>query len=250
MRAIILAGGKGTRLAPLTEVIPKSLVPVGGMPILEMVIRHLQQEGFKRVTLAVGYMADLIKAYFQDGSKWGVKINYSYEETPLGTAGPLALVDDLDDTFLVMNADVLTSLNYAEFIRFHHEQGGVATIGSFQKQVKIDLGVIVAGEDYQIKDYVEKPTISHLVSMGIYLFEPSVLNFLRGKGHLDFPDLVKILLKAKLKVSYYPFTGYWLDIGRHDDYAKATEDFENLKGKIGFPSGKISKSRRTNKDIR
>ena len=169
MRAVILAGGKGVRLAPLTEVFPKPLVPIGGMPIMEIVIRQLKHYGFNRITLAVGYLADLIQAYFQDGSKWGVSINYSCEEAPLGTAGPLALIDDLDETFLVMNADVLTSLNYLELINFHKSQGGIATIGSNKKQVKIDLGVIISNGDYTIGDYIEKPVTSYQVSMGVYI---------------------------------------------------------------------------------
>ena len=126
MRAVILAGGKGVRLAPLTDVFPKPLVPIGGMPIMEIVIRQLKHYGFNRITLAVGYLSDLIQAYFQDGSKWGVAINYSCEQAPLGTAGPLALIDDLDETFLVMNADVLTSLNYLDLINFHKAQGGAS----------------------------------------------------------------------------------------------------------------------------
>ena len=234
MRAVILAGGKGVRLWPLTEVIPKPLVPIGGIPIMEVVIRQLSLQGFQRITLAVGYMADLIKAYFQDGSKWGVKIDYSCEDQPLGTAGPLALIDGLDKTFLVMNADVLTNLDYRDLVNHHRQHGGVATIGAYERQVKIDLGVIIQDGEGRIKDYVEKPTTSHLVSMGVYVFEPQTLEYIRGKVYLDFPDLVKILLKQGLPVHYYPFAGYWLDIGRHEDYAKASEEFTLLKKEFGL----------------
>lgn len=239
MRAVILAGGKGVRLAPLTEVFPKPLVPVGGMPIMEIVIRQLKFYGFNRITLAVGYLADLIQAYFQDGSKWGVSISYSRESTPLGTAGPLALIDDLDETFLVMNADVLTSVNYQELIKFHKSQGGIATVATNVKQVKIDLGVIITNGLHSIQDYIEKPSTDYQVSMGIYIFEPRVLEFIRGKGHFDFPDLVKLLLKAGLPVKSYPFQGYWMDIGRHDDYAQASEEFLSLRDVVlpeGLPS--------------
>ncbi|AEB10471.1 sugar phosphate nucleotidyltransferase [Desulfobacca acetoxidans] len=229
MRAVILAGGKGIRLAPLTEVFPKPLVPVGGMPIMEIVIRQLKFHGFTRITLAVGYLADLIQAYFQDGSKWGVSITYSREATPLGTAGPLALIDDLNETFLVMNADVLTSLDYLDLINFHRSHGGIATIGTNKKHVKIDLGVIVTNGLHTIQDYIEKPTTDYQVSMGVYIFEPRVLDFIRGKGYLDFPDLVKTLLKAGLPIKSYPFQGYWMDIGRHDDYAQASEEFLQMK---------------------
>lgn len=234
MRVIILAGGKGVRLAPLTEVIPKPLVPLGGMPILEIVIRQLRAQGLQRITLAVGYMSELIKAYFQDGSRLGVEIDYSFEQQPLGTAGPLALIGDLEDTFLVMNADVLTNIDYWDLIRHHRAQGGMTTIATFERLAKIDLGVIVKNGDSCVKDYIEKPSIKHLVSMGIYVFEPPVLAFIKEKGYLDFPDLVKLLLNASIPVHYYYFGGYWLDIGRHDDYAKAVEDFENLKEEMGF----------------
>ncbi len=225
-RAVILAGGRGVRLAPVTEVIPKPLVPVGGVPILELVIRQLKAHGFQHITLAVGYMADLIRSYFGDGSRWGLKIDYSYEDQPLGTVGPLSLISGLQDTFLVMNADVLTDINYEELLKYHKTQGGLATIAAYEKTVKIDLGVIVKNGDGRIEDYVEKPTQSNLVSMGIYVFEPQVLNFING-GYLDFPDLVKLLLKKRLPVYYYLFKGYWLDIGRHDDYAQANAEFIN-----------------------
>jgi NDP-sugar pyrophosphorylase family protein len=232
MRAIILAGGKGVRLAPVTEVIPKPLVPIGGRPIMEIVIGQLQRHGFRHITLAVGYMADLIQAYFGDGSKLGVKIDYSYESVPLGTAGPLSMIDGLNDTFLVLNADVLTDLDYRELVRHHQMRGGAATIGAYERQVKIDLGVIIKDGDGRIKDYLEKPTSSHLVSMGVYVFEPRILEFIQGSGYLDFPDLVKRLLRIGQTVNYYRFDGYWLDIGRHEDYVKANEEFAKLKDKL------------------
>ena len=140
MRAIILAGGKGVRLAPVTEVIPKPLVPIGGRPIMEIVIRQLQRHGFRRITLAVGYMADLIRAYFGDGAKLGVNIDYSYESEPLGTVGPLSMINGLNDTFLVMNADVLTNFNYNELVRYHRDQGGVATIAAYEREVRSTWG--------------------------------------------------------------------------------------------------------------
>jgi NDP-sugar pyrophosphorylase family protein len=233
LRAIILAGGKGVRLAPLTDVIPKPLVPIGGMPVLEIVIRQLKANGFHHITLAVGYLSELIKAYFQDGSRWGVKIDYSFEAEPLGTAGPLGLIDGLNETFLVMNADIVTDMDYYELVSYHRKHGCVATIGAFERQVRIDLGVIVTDGRRRIKDYIEKPTHSYLVSMGIYIFEPKVLEFLPDKGYMDFPDLVKQLLEADLPVGFRPFSGYWLDIGRHEDYSQAAEEFEQLREKLG-----------------
>ena len=232
-RAVILAGGKGVRLAPLTEVIPKPLVPIGGLPIMEIVIRQLGKFGINRITLAVGYMAELIQAYFQDGAKWGVSIDYSHETAPLGTAGPLSLIEGLDETFLAINADVLTNLDFRELLHFHRQQGGVATIGAYNRQVKIDLGVIIQdGDSYRIKDYREKPTSNHLVSMGVYIFEPAVMQYIRPGVYFDFPDLVKLLLKEKKTVCYYPFDGYWLDIGRHEDYQKAAEEFDSLRSQF------------------
>jgi NDP-sugar pyrophosphorylase family protein len=229
LRAIILSGGRGVRLAPLTEVIPKPLVPLGGMPIMEVVIRQLRRQGFNRITLAVGYMGQLIQAYFQDGARWGVELDYSYEPSPLGTAGPLALIPDLQETFLVMNADVLTNLDYIALNQYHKEKGGGVTIAAYERQAIIDFGVILPDGDGLIQDYVEKPTSTHLVSMGVYVFEPLILEYIRGKDYLDFPDLVKLLLQDGVRVNYYPFSGYWLDIGRHEDYARATEEFDRLR---------------------
>jgi NDP-sugar pyrophosphorylase family protein len=240
MRAVILAGGKGVRLAPLTEVIPKPLVPIGGLPILEIVLRQLQHHNFRRITLAVGYMADLLKAYFQDGAKWGVHIDYSYEAEPLGTAGPLSQIEGLDkETFLMMNADVLTNINYAELVSYHKANGAIATVSAYEREVTIDLGVIIREGECRIKDYVEKPVSTHLVSMGVYVFEPRIMDYIKDNSYLDFPDLVKILLQAGETVNFYPFSGYWLDIGRHEDYAKAATEFEELQKQCHFlPSNK------------
>jgi NDP-sugar pyrophosphorylase family protein len=228
MRVVILAGGKGVRLAPLTEVIPKPLVPIGGMPILEFILRQLGNQGFTRITLAVGYLAELIRAYFGDGSRYGVHITYSYESEPLGTAGPLSLVEGLNEPFIVMNADVMTNIDYNKLLQFHQSHGGVATISAHEIKVKIDLGVIIRDGNSRITDYVEKPTTEHLVSMGIYVFEPQVLSFIKKSRYLDFPDLIKILLRHGLPVHHYHFKGFWLDIGRHEDYAQANNAFKTF----------------------
>jgi NDP-sugar pyrophosphorylase family protein len=201
---------------------------------MEIVIRQLQRHGFKHITLAVGYMAELIQAYFQDGARLGVKIDYSREPGPLGTAGPLDLIRGLDETFLVMNADVLTDLDYNRLIQYHREHQGLATISAYQRQATIDLGVIITDGHCRIQDYIEKPSTTHLVSMGVYVFEPEVLSYVRGRGYLDFPDLVKILLNDHRLVNYYPFDGYWLDIGRHDDYGRAAEEFAAMKQTLGL----------------
>ena len=229
MRAVILAGGKGRRLLPYTTVIPKPLMPVGDRPILEVIIRQLKYHGFSSVTMAVGYLAELIEAYFSDGSKYGIKIDYSREDKPLGTIGSLSLIDGLGKTFLVMNGDVLTNLDYCKLVDFHEKNRAVATIATYNKKVNIDLGILEMDKSFQLKEFIEKPTLKYHVSMGIYVFEPEILSFIQPDGYLDFPDLVLALMKAGRKVIAFPFDGYWLDIGRHEDYVRAQEEFETLK---------------------
>lgn len=224
MRAVILAGGKGTRLAPYTTVLPKPLMPIGDMPILEVVIRQLARHGFKDVTLAVGHLAELVMAYCGDGSKFGIKIGYSREDEPLGTAGPISLIPDLNDTFLVMNGDLLSTLDYSAMWKHHQERGAIATLASYRRDIKIDLGVIES-QDGWVKDYIEKPTYHYGVSTGIYIFEPGILNYIERGSHLDLPELVLRLLRSDQKVNLFNFDGYWLDIGRHDDYDTAMEEF-------------------------
>jgi NDP-sugar pyrophosphorylase family protein len=232
MRAVILAGGKGTRLAPYTTILPKPLMPVGDMPILEIVMRQLEAHGFRSLTLAVGYLAELLMAYCGDGSKFGVTIDYSREEQPLGTAGPIALIPNLNDTFLVMNGDLLTTIDYSAMLQYHRERGALVTIACYQRDVKIDLGVIAVDSDNWVADYIEKPTYHYDVSMGIYIFEPQILDYIAKNERLDLPDLVLKLLQAGKKVNVYHFDGYWLDIGRHDDYEQAIEEFSKNKEKF------------------
>ena len=225
MRAVILAGGKGTRLAPYTTVLPKPLMPVGEMPILEIVMRQLVNHGFDDQTLAVGYLAELLMAYCGDGSKFGATLEYSREGQPLGTAGPIALVPNLNETFLVMNGDLLTTIDYSAMLKNHRERGMLATIACYQRDVKIDLGVIDVDSDNWVANYIEKPTYHYEVSMGIYIFEPVILNYIPLNQKLDLPDLMLNLLKAGQKVNVFKFDGYWLDIGRPDDYERAIDEF-------------------------
>ncbi len=226
MRAVVLAGGKGTRLAPYTTVLPKPLMPIGEVPILEVVLRQLGHHGFNDVSLAVGYLAELLMAYCGDGSKFGVKLDYSRESQPLGTAGPIALVDRLKDTFLVMNGDLLTTIDYSKMLAQHRASGAITTVATYAKTVKIDLGVLELSKEGRIVDYIEKPTMHYPVSMGIYLFDARVLSFIPKGERLDLPDLVKKLRAAGEKVMAYKHEGYWLDIGRHDDYQEAVREFE------------------------
>lgn len=225
MRAVILAGGRGTRLAPYTVAFPKPLMPLGDVPILEVVVRQLVHYGFDHVTLAVGHLAELLQAFFGDGSKHGIRIDYSREEKPMGTAGPLRAIRDLPENFLVMNGDLLTDLDYADLMRTHAAQGNDATIGVYEKQVKIDLGVLERDPDGRITDYREKPTLGYEVSMGVYAFSRSVLEYVPD-GYFDFPSLVLELIRRNRPIRGYPFHGLWLDIGRAEDYAAAIETFE------------------------
>jgi NDP-sugar pyrophosphorylase family protein len=232
MKAVILAGGKGSRLAPYTRILPKPLMPIGDLPILEVILLQMKTAGIRDVVLTVGHLSGLLHAFFQDGSQLGINITYSYEECPLGTAGPIALVDGLAETFLVTNGDVLTTLNFRDLIRFHKEQNAIATIASHCRQSKIDLGVIQKDGDCRITGYVEKPVYDFLVSMGIYVFEPAVLSYIIPGEYLDFPNLVHKLLAAGERVVAYEFDGYWEDLGRPDDYERASEDFEKRRSQF------------------
>jgi len=229
MKAVVLAGGKGTRLAPYTKILPKPLMPIGETPILEVILRQMKIAGIDQVVLTVGHLSALLRTFFQDGSQLGINIEYSYEEYPLGTAGPISLINDLDETFLVTNGDVLTTLQFADLIRFHREHQAAATIAVHQRKVKIDLGVIQWNGKPEINGYIEKPTYDYCVSMGVYVFEPHVLNYIPKGQYLDFPDLVKILIAAGEKVVGYEFGGYWQDLGRPDDYEQAALDFEQMR---------------------
>ncbi|HHY89472.1 MAG TPA: NTP transferase domain-containing protein [Chloroflexi bacterium] len=233
MKAVILAGGKGTRLAPYTKILPKPLMPIGDMPVLEVLIRQIKREGVDEVILTVGHLAELLQAFFNNGKSLGVEITYSIEDEPLGTAGPLSLVRDrLTETFLVMNGDVLTTLKVGDLVRFHKEQGGIATIAMHRRHVKVDLGVIQLNGGQIVQDYIEKPTYDFSVSMGIYVFEPRVLDYIPHGEYLDFPNLVHRLLDAGEKVVGYQFEGYWQDLGRPDDYEQAAQDFEKMRSEF------------------
>jgi NDP-sugar pyrophosphorylase family protein len=225
MKAILLAGGKGTRLAPYTTVLPKPLLPIGDKPILEIVVRQLASYRFTNITLAVGYLAELLMAYFGDGQKFGVRLAYSREENPLGTAGPIALIPNSGETFLVMNGDLLTNIDYEAMWKYHRQHGAIATVASRPREVKIDLGVLETSEDGWVKAYIEKPTYHYEVSTGIYMFEPEIYNYLGPGERMDLPQLIVKLLEAGRQVAVYRFDGYWLDIGRPDDYELASHEF-------------------------
>lgn len=232
MKAVILAGGKGTRLSPYTKVLPKPLMPIGDMPILEVILRQIKLAGIDDVVLTVGHLSELLRTFFQDGSRLGLNISYNYEDSPLGTAGPIAFVPNLEDTFLVMNGDVLSTIPLKELIEFHKTNNAIATIATHHRRVKVDLGVIQWDGDARVTGYIEKPTYDYSVSMGIYVFEPKVLSYIPKGEYYDFPDLVKKLIGVGEKVIGYRFDGYWQDLGRPDDYESAAQDFDQMRSQF------------------
>lgn len=226
MKAVILAGGKGTRLRPYTTNFPKPLMPINDKPILEIVIRQLKSSGIDDIIITTGHLEELIRAFFKDGSKYGVNITYSREERPLGTAGPLNLIrEHLTDTFVVMNGDVLCDINFRELIRYHRQEKNQATIVLSRRNVNIDFGVVDITKNNLFSNWQEKPTLEYLVSAGIYLFEPVCLAGLDNKEFFNLPDLIVRLDKLNTKIKAYIHDGFWLDIGRPEDYEKACKDF-------------------------
>ena len=240
MKSVILAGGKGTRLGPYTAVLPKPLMPIGDLPILEIVLNQLSRTKFKEVIITVGHLSSLIRTYFDNVSIPGISVKYSLEDKPLGTAGPLKLISGLDDTFLVMNGDVLADIDFGKFYSFHKKNNAVATAGIYKRSVHIDFGVLSLEQNKKIIGYQEKPTFEYVVSMGVYLFEPEVLGYIKYNKYLDLPDLIKLLIKNNKTVVGYLHDGYWLDIGRPEDYNKAVLDFKSMR----FLAPSINKKKR------
>jgi NDP-sugar pyrophosphorylase family protein len=233
MNAIILAGGKGTRLAPYTTILPKPLLPVGGMPILEIIIRQLCYYGFNHITLSVGHLSELIYAYFQNYQEKhkDVEISYVKEKQPLGTAGPVALIKDIKGHFLVMNGDVLTTLDYRRLMDFHGKSGALLTIAVNKREIRQEVGVVVFNDKYEVSDYIEKPMNTYFDSMGIYAYSAGVLKYIEKEVHLDLPALVKRIIAAGEKVMCYLHDKphFWIDMGQHMDYQKANEEFEKRR---------------------
>ncbi|WP_435005413.1 sugar phosphate nucleotidyltransferase [Tundrisphaera lichenicola] len=240
MQAILLAGGKGTRLRPYTAVLPKPLMPIGGddpLPIMEVVLRQLARFGFDEVTVITGYLTELIEAFFGDGRKFGTHLTYRREVSPLGTAGGLALMARPDESVLVINGDILTTLDFGEMYRFHRDRRAAATIASYPREVRIDFGVLEFGNDpHVLTGYREKPEFSFQVSMGLYILDPIAWDYLTPGQTLQMPDLLETMRGAGHPVHCFKKPCYWLDIGRHDDYATANEVFEaRRKSFLGEP---------------
>jgi len=236
LRTVILAGGKGVRLHPFTANFPKPLVPLADTPVLEVLMRRLIRFGITDITLTLGHLAELVKAYFHHRKKLDpqLKLRYIVEDKPTGTAGALALVRQFKGTFLVMNGDLLTDLDFHELVAFHCRQGAALTIATHKREIKIDLGVLEFDGDHRITGYHEKPEKTYHVSMGIYVYEPKVLRFIKQGEYLDFPDLVIKLIAAGEKVCAFPSNCLWLDIGRPDDYARAQEMFVEKRERFEY----------------
>ena len=235
-KAVILAGGRGTRLAPYTSILPKPLMPIGERAILEIVVEQLAEHGFKDITFCVGHLSHLIRAVFDSRSMLEAKITYFQEEEALGTAGPLPLVEGLDETFLAMNGDVLTTLDYRALVSHHRRTRNVLTIATHPRTVKIDYGVLhLEGVDLRsglVQAYEEKPEIESLVSMGVYVLEPRALDYIPRGSYFDIPDLVNILLSEGEKVGAHTYDGLWFDIGRKDDYEQAVEAWDGAAQRL------------------
>ncbi|MFI5396467.1 MAG: sugar phosphate nucleotidyltransferase [Candidatus Binatia bacterium] len=227
MQAVILAGGKGRRLRPYTAVFPKPLMPLGDRPILEILIQQLAQQGINDIYIAVGHLAELVMTFFGDGRNLGVRIQYVREDTPLSTAGALGLLDgELQGTFLVLMGDVLTDLRFQDLVRYHHEQQAAATVSLALRKVELDFGLVDIGEDRNVVGWREKPILEYLVSMGIYALDSSVTRTVPRGVQYGFPELVLQLLADERRVRAYVHDGYWLDIGRPQDYETAIQYME------------------------
>jgi NDP-sugar pyrophosphorylase family protein len=224
------------RLRPYTTVLPKPLMPVGDRPILDIIVRQLRHQGFERLTIVTGHLAELIEAFFGDGERYGIAIDYFREDEPLGTVGALSLLDDLDDDFLVMNGDVLTDLAYGDFLAGHTASGAAASVAAHKREIQVSLGVLKFDDDEdadRLTGYIEKPTYDYEVSMGVYAFSPRAVEQIEPNKRLDFPDLVLRLLEAGEVVrARRSENDYWLDIGRHDDYETAMDEFERMRDRF------------------
>jgi NDP-sugar pyrophosphorylase family protein len=229
MQVVILAGGRGRRLIPYTTILPKPLMPIGDIPILEVILRQLQKCGCNDIIISTGYLHTLIKAYLDGTSHPGLSIRYSHEEKPLGTIGPLRLIRDLDETFMVMNGDILTDINYRKLVDYHKAMGAIATIATHKRDAPIDYGVLEHDDNHRIHTFREKPVYHFMVSMGIYVFQNAILEYIPKEGLFGFDHLMYALTEKRAPVYSYPFDGYWLDIGRPDDYEQSLIDFEENK---------------------
>lgn len=222
---IVQAGGKGTRLEPYTTVLPKPLMPIDDLPVLEIVIRQLVHHGFRRITITVGHLGHLIMAVIGDGSHFGAKVEYLWEDEPRGTIGAVSQLPNRDEPLIVMNGDLLTDFDYAKFWSAHRASSCGLSVGVYYKPMPISLGVLDLDDNHQVTGFREKPVLSFPCSMGIYALEPEVLQMVPDQGIFGFDDLMALCLDREIPVSGHPFHGLWLDIGRPEDYSAASQLF-------------------------
>jgi NDP-mannose synthase len=234
VQAVILAGGKGTRLRPFTTCLPKPLVPLGELPIIEVVLRQLKHYGFKDVVISTGHLSELIAAFCGDGKKWGLKIRYVREEKPLSTAGALKLVRGLKDDFLTINGDVLTTLDFSKVFAFHKKTKARATIGVCRRQTQVDFGVIALDKSDELAGYTEKPRYDYLVSMGVNVFSRKAVDLIEPGEFLGIPELIARVRASGGKVMGYRNSARWLDIGRAEDYEAAQELFASPRLRAAY----------------
>jgi NDP-mannose synthase len=232
MRAVIMAGGQGRRLAPLTTVLPKPLMPLVDRPIIDVIIRQLEHAGVQDVTISVGHLGSLIESWVNHDSDYGVPVGFLYEPEPLGTAGALANLERPGGTFLAMNGDILTTLRFDELARAHEESGAIATVAVKERRVDVEYGVVHTDGDGRIERLEEKPTLSYTVSMGVYAFEPSIVDLIEDGERIDFPDLLLRAIADGKDVNTYAFEGDWLDIGNRDDYESAIAQYSEDPGRF------------------
>jgi len=234
MRAVILAGGKGSRLEPYTSEIPKPLVTIGQRPIIEILLHQMKQCGITRATLAVNHLAEMIKSVLGDGSRLGIALDYSEEERSLSTVGPLKLIDDLPEQFIVANGDILTDLDFGTLMQAHNQSGAEVTVAVHKRVSKIDYGVLESDRSGVVVRFHEKPEYHFTVSMGIYVFSRSILDIVPDNEAYGFDQLMIDMLAAKRKIMTFPFDGYWLDIGRPSDYRKAHDDLAQITRRLNL----------------
>ncbi len=232
VQAVILAGGQGSRLRPYTTILPKPLMPVGELPIAEIIVRQLARAGLTHIAISTGHLAELIEAYFADGKRWGVHIQYIREDRPMGTAGALQFVENLTKDFLVINGDILTDLDFGKLMKVHAQKRAAATIAIAERIVKTDFGVIETGPDGALQDYIKKPAQRLWVSTGINVLSSRCLKFLKKNEPLGMPELMLRLKAAGEPVRCFKTRGYWLDLGRREDLDLAQEVFEQNQKKF------------------
>ena len=231
-RAVILAGGEGRRLRPYTVVLPKPLMPIGDCSVLEVIVRQLARHRFTHITMAVNHQAEIIKALFGSGEKWGVRIDYSLEQKPLSTMGPLKLIEDLPEDFLVMNGDVLTDLNFADFFDCHVHERNIFTISACVREETIDYGVLESDGEGRLRGFQEKPRLQYEVSMGVYMVNRKAVALIPGETSYGFDNLMLDMIAAGQPASVKRHGGYWLDIGRPADYDRAIDEFGKMRSRF------------------